>query len=52
MTVAEADNDRNAAIADILHPEHHRACIKRHRAEWPMLWRALDKLQRAVENGR
>jgi hypothetical protein len=27
-------------------PEHHRATMVRHRAEWPALWAALDALTR------
>lgn len=26
-------------------PAHHRAIMRRHREEWPALWRALDKLR-------
>ena len=26
------------------HPGYHRSVMKRHRAEWPALWRALDQL--------
>jgi hypothetical protein len=25
-------------------PAYHRAIVKRHRKEWPTLWRALDRL--------
>lgn len=25
-------------------PEYHRAVIKKHRAEWPTLWRAVDPI--------
>lgn len=25
-------------------PEFHRAVMRRHRAEWPTLWRAIDTL--------
>ena len=26
------------------HPGYHRSVMRRHRAEWPSLWHALDKL--------
>lgn len=33
-------------------PAFHREAIRRHRREWPSLWRALDKLLRAEAETR
>lgn len=29
------------------HPGHHDIIVARHRAEWPTLWQAIDKLREA-----
>lgn len=41
----DALNDVRRAVRDQGPvPAHHRAVLRRHREEWPALWRALDRL--------
>jgi len=30
-------------------PSHHQAVMRKHRSEWPTLWRALDRLLEEVD---
>ena len=47
-------SDHDDAIAAILraindpgpNPAYHREVMARHRAEWPTLWEAIDRLRR------
>lgn len=37
---------RQTVMFEGANPEHHRRTMMRHRAEWPLLWSALDELLR------
>ncbi len=30
-------------------PSYHRKVMRKHRSEWPTLWRALDDLRRSMK---
>jgi hypothetical protein len=32
-------------------PEYHDKVTKKHRAEWPALWRAIDKIEAQISKG-
>lgn len=42
----DAVDKLNLVIEDEgIHPEHHRRIIREHRAQWPLLWKALDHIK-------
>ena len=49
------DNELRAIVYEVVraitvegkHPPTHRRIMAKHRAEWPTLWRALDRLVEA-----
>ena len=44
MTDSIIERVRNAIQNEGQHPPLHRELMRRHRLEWPTLWRALDEL--------
>jgi hypothetical protein len=42
--VAAAKQIRAAVEDPGPHPEFHRRVLRKHRAEWPTLWEAIDRL--------
>jgi hypothetical protein len=44
MSDSTLDEIRRAIADPGSHPDHHRMVMAKHRAEWPTLWRALDRL--------
>lgn len=30
------------------HPDHHKYIMKKHRQEWPTLWKTIDRIRKAV----
>lgn len=51
-----SDNELRKAVHEVLrairvegrHPPTHRRIMAQHRSEWPTLWQALDRLERAA----
>ena len=43
---------RKAVFDEGRAPGHHHAVMNRHRREWPVLWKAIDKALKASQGGK